>query len=706
MEKKVVIMIVIWTILINIFSFWRINENTIDRLLHDKITISVRFHTENANDPMSEFLNKIKEFSEENDIEIAQYSFLSSNKVDIYSTMKEKYKEALFIPNIIYNRDIKVHDFEKISDVGFKNLLYIDTKDKGIIKSLSEELKDDYEVQYLESAFKDNKILFNKIFDYMDIKSLPILAAFIFLFMIVLFFYYSRIGEKFVICRLWGYTYIQTYYILNKFLYKPLFLTIMLNGLAVSGIICRFSSFNLLLEILFELMVFNIVIILLLFFLSIALFSFAAVDNSSRKERMSKIVIISYVSRVLLLLLIVFFGENILHQKAQLDKNFDSLAAWNDTENLFNLQMTYSPFYHEDLAAEDILNDIILKVYKDLSDLDKVFMIDTLNFERSDITTENEDYDYNYLLDMKNEEDLYSPHGMNIVVDKNYIKRHTIKFAGEGNVVDMIDDNDDVLNVLMPQKYKSYKKIIENSFKEWFYFQKVKVTNKYKKAGNQKKIKRNFDDLRVNIIYIENNQRYFTYNPYSGDSMNTIEDPIITVYTENIDNSYLASCLGSYMFVESKDEYSALEEISSITQKYNVNELNSISSVYDKKGEEIKDLEDGINRLILNTIIIFLLLIMLMIVITYSYYKAFFPVIIIKSLHGYQFTYIYKYLILANLFINISITIFLTIVYKRILLHIIIVICLISLMDYLVAGILNMYLLVIGEIQFIKGDSK
>ena len=706
MEKKVVIMIVIWTILINIFSFWRINENTIDRLLHDKITISVRFHTENANDPMSEFLNKIKEFSEENDIEIAQYSFLSSNKVDIYSTMKEKYKEALFIPNIIYNRDIKVHDFEKISDVGFKNLLYIDTKDKGIIKSLSEELKDDYEVQYLESAFKDNKILFNKIFDYMDIKSLPILAAFIFLFMIVLFFYYSRIGEKFVICRLWGYTYIQTYYILNKFLYKPLFLTIMLNGLAVSGIICRFSSFNLLLEILFELMVFNIVIILLLFFLSIALFSFAAVDNSSRKERMSKIVIISYVSRVLLLLLIVFFGENILHQKAQLDKNFDSLAAWNDTKNLFNLQETYSPFYYDNLASEDILNDKILKVYKDLSDLNKVFIIKTLNFERPDIITENEDYDYNYLLDIKNEEDLYSPHGMNIVVDKNYIKRHTIKFAGEGNVVDMIDDNDDVLNVLMPQKYKSYKKIIENSFKEWFYFQKVKVTNKYKKAGNQKKIKRNFDDLRVNIIYIENNQRYFTYNPYSGDSMNTIEDPIITVYTENIDNSYLASCLGSSMFVESKDEYSALKEISSITQKYNVNELNSISSVYDKKGEEIKDLEDGINRLILNTIIIFLLLIMLMIVITYSYYKAFFPVIIIKSLHGYQFTYIYKYLILANLFINISITIFLTIVYKRILLHIIIVICLISLMDYLVAGILNMYLLVIGEIQFIKGDSK
>lgn len=706
MEKKVVIMIVIWTTLINIFSFWRINENTIDRLLYDRITISVRFHTENANDPMSEFLNKIKKISEENDIEIAQYSFLSSNKVDIYSTMKEKYKEGLFIPNIIYNRDIKVHDFEKISDVGFKNLLYIDTKDKGIIKSISEELKDDYEVQYLESVFKDNKILFTMIFDYMDINSLPILATFIFLFIIALFFYYSRIGEKFVICRLWGYTYIQTYYILNKFLYKPLFLTIILNGLAISGITYRFSFFNLLPEVLFEMMAFNIVIILLLFFLSIALFYFTAVDDSSRKERMSKIVIISYVSRVLLLLLIVFFGENIFNQKQELDKKFDSLAAWNDTKNLFNLQETYSPFYHDNLASENVLNDKILKVYKDLSDLDKVFIIKTLNFERPDITAENEDYDYNYLLDVKNEEDIYSPHGKNIVVDKNYIERHTIKFAGKGNIVHMIDDNDDVLNVLMPLKYKSHKKIIENSFKEWFYFQKVKVTNKYKKASNQKKVKKNYDDLKVNIIYVENNQRYFTYNPYSGDSMNTIEDPIITVYTENIDNSYLASCLGSYMFVESKDEYSALEEISSITQKYNVNELNSISSVYDRKGEEINDLEDRINQLRLNTIIIFLLLIMFMIVITYSYFKAFFPVIIIKSLHGYEFTYIYKYLILANLFINISIVIFLTIVYKQILLYVIIAISLISLIDYFVARILNMYLLMLGEIQFIKGDFK
>ena len=61
----------------------------------------------------------------------------------------------------------------------------------------------------------------------------------------------------------------------------------------------------------------------------------------------------------------------------------------------------------------------------------------------------------------------------------------------------------------------------------------------YKEAGNKTKIHKELDDLNINIIYIKNNQKYFTYNPYSGDCMNTIKDPIVTVYTENIDNSNL-----------------------------------------------------------------------------------------------------------------------------------------------------------------------
>lgn len=703
MEKKVAILIAIMTIAINIFSFLHINEYTIDKLLYDKTTISFNIYAKDTSEPMPEFLKKIKKFSEINNVEIAQYSFLSSNKVDIYSTMQEEYNEVLLIPNIFFNREIKVHDFEKISDVGFKNLLYIDTKDKGIIQNLSDELKDACEIRYSMPHIMDNKI------GYVDINAVLVFAIYIFVFIVVIFFYYSKKKKEFVICRLWGHTYTQTYCVLNGFLCKMLFLPIILNGLVTIGIIFKLGFSNLLLEVFFKMMKLNIIIILLLLFLSVVTFllSFATVDNSNRQNMMSKVIIISNILRFLLLFLMIFFINNFFVQKEELDKNFDSLTAWNDTKNLFTLQETYLPFNYSSLVAEDVLNNKILNTYQDLSDLDKVFIMNTLNFERSNSITDNEeDYNYNYLLSVKNEEDLYSPYGKNIVVDINYIEKHKMKSVGKVNVVDMIKKNDDVLNILVPQKYKKYEETIDSSFKEWFYFQKVEVTNMYKEAGNQKKIQKELDDLNVNIIYMEDNQRYFTYNQYSGDSMNTIEDPIITVYTENIDSSYLGSCLGSYVFVESKDEYSALREISAITKKHNVNELNSISSVYDKKGEEILNLEEKMDQLLLNTIIIFLFLIMFMIVITCSYYKLFFREIIIKSLYGYTFTQIYKSLIWINLFINISIIPFLAILYKQLPLYMIIMMGLISLIDYLVVRILNMYLVVKGESQFMKGDFK
>ena len=39
--------------------------------------------------------------------------------------MKDKYKEISRISKETLNREIKVHDFDEILDVGFKNLLYL-----------------------------------------------------------------------------------------------------------------------------------------------------------------------------------------------------------------------------------------------------------------------------------------------------------------------------------------------------------------------------------------------------------------------------------------------------------------------------------------------------------------------------------------------------------------------------------------------------
>ncbi|MDO4338395.1 MAG: DUF1430 domain-containing protein [Eubacteriales bacterium] len=708
MEKKLVITVVILTALLNVFFFLHISNRTIDKLLSDKTTVSFRFHTNEQDRSKTEFLNKIRVFSEENKVEIAQYSFLTSDKIDIYSTMEDKYKEILFVPNFVFNRDIKVHNFEEIFDVGFKNILYIDTSNTDIIKKFSETLKNDCDLYYSKTALENNIFSFDELFRYKDLNFPSILSFYLFAFMVVVLFYYSISKKRYFIYKLWGYREIRIYCILNKPLYISLLLTIVLSNLVMSGIIYKFSFSSLLFEVFLTMLKLDVIIILLISILLLLFFRlFCFITISNRKKGLTKMMAILYFPRIILFFAIIFSFEQFFYQNTELKETLDGLTLWNNTENLYNLYETYSPYYVDNLAAEDILNEKFFRVYKELSDSDKVFIIKTTNFERPrtnvSSTKSQEGFDYSYKINMESEEDLYSPYGKNIVVDKNYLKRHIIKSLDGKNVLDTIDNNDNVLNILVPFKFKHYENIIENSFKEWFYFQKVEVPNIYRESKGQNKIKKNINDLKINIVYTKNGQNVFTYNPNSGDNFNIISDPIITVYTENLDNSFLAACFGDYIFIESTGEYSALKEISAITQKYNVIELNSISSVYDKKGEEIRTLESEMNNLVLNTIIIFCFLIMLMIIIVYIYYEAFFPKIIIEFLHGYSFFQIYKHLLLTNLIINTFTLFMAVIVYKKITLYMIIITTLMSFADYVVEKIINGYLLIKGEIQFAKG---
>ncbi len=95
---------------------------------------------------------------------------------------------------------------------------------------------------------------------------------------------------------------------------------------------------------------------------------------------------------------------------------------------------------------------------------------------------------------------------------------------------------------------------------------------------------------------------------------------------------------------------------------------------------------------------------MFMAVITYAYYKCYFSIIVVKSLFGYSFKQIYSHLILANFCINIFALFFSGVIYRNVLLYMILLIVLISIVDYLVSKIVHKYLIVKGEIQFIKGE--
>lgn len=708
MKKKSVVMIIVLTVLMNIFSFIHINKNLINNLLFDKTKVMFQFDEKCVLD--QKLLNKIIDFSKSKDIEISQYSFLSSNKIDIYSTMKNDYKEILLIPNLILNKDIRVHNFDEIYNVGFKNLFYIDTKDKNIIREFSKDFTE-YGKLYddLGSKYEGSGFSFNKIIRYMDADFLSVFPLLIFVFTLIILFNYLNNKKKYLVYELWGYSKMQIYCILNKTLYKTLFITIFLCNLIMIGIIYICDLTSVLSEFIPIIIVLNLFMVLLLLLFSIILFllSFINLNNKNEKRRLSKIRFISSVSKFCLLLLIILSFKNLSYEMSTLKDNEESLNSWKDTKNLYNI---WGMYYTDDnhLDSEDEINDKILKVYKELSKLDKVFIINSLNFQRSPlINSENRNVDYNYKANVKSEKDFYSPYGRNIMVDKNYLKRNSVKtFSDKKNVIDKIDNNSDVLNILVPQKFKKYEKDIEKSYREWFYFQKVYVYNMYKNARNQELSKKKIDELKINLIYVENNKSYFTYDSNSGDYLNNIKNPLVTVYTENVDNSILAATLGVYMFLESTNEYSALEEVKNITQNYNANELNEISSVYDKKGQQISDIEDKIDRLTLNIIVISLVLITLIVVITYVYYKSYISKIVIKSLYGYNFIDTYKDLLLLNIYIYTLVFLLMTIVYKEIDLFIIMITIIMLVIDFVTTKMVNSTLIRKSEIKLIKGELK
>ncbi|QJA09775.1 DUF1430 domain-containing protein [Romboutsia sp. CE17] len=708
MKKKSVIVIIILTVLMNIFYFIHINKTLISNLLFDKTRVI--FHFDENSNLDQQFLNKIIHFSQKNDVEISQYSFLSNNKIDIYSTTKDDYNEILLIPNLLFDKEIKVHNFDEIYNVGFKNLFYLNTKDKNIISEFSKDFSE-YGQLYddLEEEYEGIDILFKKLLKYMDTGFLSIFPLFLFTFLFIILFHYLNNKKKYLVYELWGYPKIKIYCVINKIFYKTLFITALLCNLIMIGSTYLCNLTNILLELIPIMFLLNLIMVCIIFFISIILFSlcFINLNSKNEKKRLSNIRLIANLSKFCLLLVVILSFKNLSTEIRTLNINNESLSLWKNTENLYIMSGMYSPAY-EDLALEDEFNEKILNVYRDLSKLNKVFIIESLNFERSPIiNNKDEDLDYNYKMNVKNENDLYSPYGRNIMVDKNYLKRNSIKtYYDKKNVLDKIDNNEDVLNVLVPQKFKKYEDTIKESYREWFYFQRVHIPNMYKEVRNKELSTKEIDDLRVNLIYIENNQSYFTYDSYSGDYRNCIKDPLVTVYTENIDNSVLASTLGVFMFLEAENEYTALEEVKNITQKYNTTELNSISSVYDRKGEKIIEIEDEVNRLILNIIVIFLILTTLTVVITYVYYKSYISKIAIRSLYGYNFISIYRDLLLSNLYMYILVFLFMSIVYKKISIITIMISIAMLCIDFIITKFVNQALIYKGEIELIKGELK
>ena len=155
--------------------------------------------------------------------------------------------------------------------------------------------------------------------------------------------------------------------------------------------------------------------------------------------------------------------------------------------------------------------------------------------------------------------------------------------------------------------------------------------------------------------------------------------------------------------MKAPDEYSALREISSITGKFDIPELNLVRSVYDQKGEEIEAIEDNKRSLSIGVFVIFIMLNLVLGFSAYVYWQRFLKEIVLRSLFGYRYVQIYSQLIVRNVMMNFAAILPVAAVLGSLSIYMPVVAAGVSVIDYLIPRIVNYSLITKGVHELTMG---
>lgn len=369
MNKKIIIAVAILTIVFNIFICFQLCDYIVEKQLLDKLSVSFAIYPNGKEMSSSYLIKKVKDFSLDNNVEIAQYSYLSSDEIDIYSTKKDIYVNSILFERI-YNKDLIIHDFEDLFDVGFNGVLYFNTSDVSIIYKLKNELNDFCSVRYVESPYKEKLFMSSSSDNGFLIDIMPSLCIFIFCFAIIFFWGYSQCESDYRIYRLWGYSRIHIYEILSSTFFKMYILTGVSLGTICWGYIFSFSISGALLEFIIKFILIYLIILVLLLIVSASIFLMVLKGRNNRSKQLSLILLISYLIKVFLMVVLIVFIINLLKQTGDLENKRKNMSYWDNTENLYTINETYNSLNYDNLEVEKNYNEKIYNVYKELSDLD------------------------------------------------------------------------------------------------------------------------------------------------------------------------------------------------------------------------------------------------------------------------------------------------------------------------------------------------
>ncbi len=186
--------------------------------------------------------------------------------------------------------------------------------------------------------------------------------------------------------------------------------------------------------------------------------------------------------------------------------------------------------------------------------------------------------------------------GKSIKVNNNYLQLNPI-YGINGKQINIPDHDEHTLNLLVPERLKLYEKQIQEKYKGEFY-------------------SNNWPDYKLNIIYIKDGQKCFTYQTdLATETQNYVIGSIIQVISNNnmcIDSYGCCDCNGFYPKISNIDN--PYQDVISDIKDCNIdNLLISAKTLYETAAQKIYEIKQEFIYTIEYAIFSVILLLMLII---------------------------------------------------------------------------------------------
>lgn len=256
----------------------------------------------------------------------------------------------------------------------------------------------------------------------------------------------------------------------------------------------------------------------------------------------------------------------------------------------------------------------------------------------------------------------YSPYINTVFINNNYLKLNPIYDANNKKIY-LSNEYSDTLTILVPQKYKAFDNDIRVTYDEWYTWKKFVDEDAYNKAiGNPAVQHKN---LTVNIIYVPNNQKYFTFNPnYAVNKGNQIIDPIaIIVNNVNLGtDNYLCFLSNQNYFGKITNYDNPYKSLSTYIKDSGLSvEISTTPSLYSVIDTEMYKVKQRLTLDILAFCLTIIILLIIIIFTVLNYLERNKVILAIKKIHGYSFLKRHQFFYLLSIVFWISMLIILNI---------------------------------------------